>query len=310
MSAQMQRPERLFANAEQRKTYETALRVEARPPIASGISTAYPTVTPLNSCGSSRRRPAWRGMATQEFYIRNETDTEARGPFNFEQLSSLVDSGQITPVTLFYDATAEKWVPVNSNIDLNDLLFPEKKKLNFRTKQPADGINKEARGSAPITVGDMLAAAEGRTSDTKNYKDPTEAMARAANLGRWSVIVTLLLAAAGEVLPLADTLMTMDPLKIVAEPLIILGALDLFLAVVLALGVVGIYPFVRFRAALGLGFLGFIFWTQGQTLPLIALGGASLGLYCSTVVVSLAPALFFGLLAIGGFALVGWHLLS
>lgn len=249
-------------------------------------------------------------MATQEFYIRNETDTEARGPFNFEQLSSLVDSGQVTPATLFYDATAEKWVSVSSSSELKEKLFPEKKKLNIRPKQQAEPINKDQRGSTPITVGDMLAAAEGRTADTKDYKDPAEAMARAANLGRWSAILALLAAAAGEVLPLTDTVMSMDPMKIAVEPLILLGALDLFLAVVLALGVVSVYPFVRFRAALGLGFLGFIFWTHGQPLPLIALGAGSVGLYCCTVVVSMLPAIFLGLLAIGGYAFVGWQLLS
>ena len=46
--------------------------------------------------------------------------------------------------------------------------------------------------------------------------------------------------------------------------MIILGALDLFVAVVLGLGVVAFYPLVRFRAALGFGFFGFIFFTHGQ----------------------------------------------
>jgi hypothetical protein len=249
-------------------------------------------------------------MATQEFYIRNETDTEARGPFNFEQLTSLVDSGQIKPVTLFYDATAEKWVPVSSNIELKEMLFPDKKKLGLRAKEQTATLNKDPRGSTPIVVGDLLAAAEGRTADTQGYKDPTEAMARAANIGRWAAITALMIAAAGEVLPVSDTVLAMDPMKILAQPLILLGALDLFLAVILALGVVSVYPFVRFRAALGLGFLGFIFWTQGQPLPLVALCAASVGLYCSTVVVNLLPAIFFGLLAVGGYALVGWQLLS
>ena len=31
-------------------------------------------------------------MATQEYYIRNENETEARGPFNLEQLSRSVES--------------------------------------------------------------------------------------------------------------------------------------------------------------------------------------------------------------------------
>mgnify|MGYP000237450192 CR=1 FL=1 len=34
-------------------------------------------------------------MAMQEIYIRNATDTEARGPYNQEQLTSLADAGQV-----------------------------------------------------------------------------------------------------------------------------------------------------------------------------------------------------------------------
>ena len=35
-------------------------------------------------------------MATEEIYIRSEAETEARGPFNLEQLVSLADNGQVT----------------------------------------------------------------------------------------------------------------------------------------------------------------------------------------------------------------------
>jgi hypothetical protein len=49
-------------------------------------------------------------MATQEFYIRNETDSAGRGPYNFEQVSSRSEAGQITPATLFCAAATEQWV--------------------------------------------------------------------------------------------------------------------------------------------------------------------------------------------------------
>ncbi|HYP18287.1 MAG TPA: DUF4339 domain-containing protein [Opitutus sp.] len=66
-------------------------------------------------------------MATQEFYIRNESDTEARGPFTIEQLSSLIDSGQLTPATLYYEATTEQWTTIEANAELKATLFPAKK---------------------------------------------------------------------------------------------------------------------------------------------------------------------------------------
>ncbi|HTO04021.1 MAG TPA: DUF4339 domain-containing protein [Opitutus sp.] len=249
-------------------------------------------------------------MATQEFYIRNETDTEARGPFTLEQLSSLIDSSQVTPTTLFYDATAEQWTAIDQDASLKEALFPEKRKLTMRTVQNLDTLNKERGSSAPIMVDDLLAAAEGRTSDTKGKKDPNAAMANAAGIGRWSAIIALILAAAGELLPSYDLIMEMDPLAIITAPAVLLGALDLFVAVMLALGVVTFYPLVRFRAALGFGFFGFIFFTHGQPELLLALAGGSLGLYCCTVFVSYFPVLVSAAMAIGGFAFVGWRMLS
>lgn len=249
-------------------------------------------------------------MATQEFYIRNETDTEARGPFTLDQLASLTDSGQVTGATLFYDATTEQWTAIAANAELKAAIFPEKKKLTLRREQKLDTLNKEAPNAAPITVNDMLAAAEGRTAETADKKDPAEDMARAAAIGRYGAIAALVCAAVGEVVPSTEVVLAFDPAKLFTHPLVILGALDLLLAVVLALGVVSLYPFVRFRAALGLGFLGFIFWTHGQSLPLLALIAASSGLYLCTVFVTLLPAIISAALAVGGFALVAWRLLS
>jgi hypothetical protein len=249
-------------------------------------------------------------MATQEFYIRNETDTEARGPFTIEQLTSLIDSSQVTPATLFYDPTAEQWTAIEQDAVLKESLFPEKKKLAMRSVPKMETLNRESNTSAPIKVDDLLAAAEGKTADTKGMADPYSSMARAAGLGRWSAILALLAAAAGEVLPSSDVITEMDPMKILVNPLVIFGALDLFLAVMLGLGAVTLYPFVRFRAALGMGFIGFIFFTHGQPDLLLGLAAGSLGLYCVTIFVTYFPVILSALLAIGGFAFVTWKLLS
>lgn len=246
----------------------------------------------------------------QELYIRNESDNEARGPFQIEQLTSLVDAGQVTLETLFYDATTEQWTAIGINAELKALLFPEKKKLTVRAKPKLDTLNKEGDSRPPITVDDMLAAAEGRTADTKDRRDPAEAMARAAGIGRWCAIVMLLLCAAGEVLPSTDIVLSLDPMKFLAAPLVILGAVDLLLAVMLALGVVSVYSFVRFRAALGLGFLGFIFWTHGQPGSLLPLAFGSAGLYLSTVFVTYLPVGLAALSGLGGMGMLAWKLLS
>jgi hypothetical protein len=244
-------------------------------------------------------------MAMQELYIRNETDTEARGPFNVQQVADLAEAGQVTEETLVYDANTEQWMSIGSNPELKAAIFPEKKKLILKAKE-IKTLNKADDTAKPITVTDMLDAAEGRTEDTKGKEDPEVAMARAAKIGMIGAIVTLVLSAAAGILPSTEALMSMDPAKLIASPLVLLGVLDLVLAVLLGLGMTTLYPFVRFRAALGCGLAGFVFYAQGETLPLLAVAAGSAGLYLATVFVSLIPVLVAVLAGIGGMAFLGW----
>ncbi|MGA3006664.1 MAG: DUF4339 domain-containing protein [Opitutaceae bacterium] len=224
-------------------------------------------------------------MATQEFYIRNAGATEARGPFTQEQLSSLAEAGQVGLDTLYYESGSEKWVPVGANADLKSVLFPEKRKLTVKPKVNVATLNIDHDNQEPISVSDMLAAAEGKTADTKHAKDPAIARGRAAKIGLHACTALLFIAAASELLPSIDILSALDVNKIVGQPLIFLGALDFFLCLLLLLQMVTLYPFVRFRAALGLGFIGFLFWVRGETPPLLAVAAASLGLYLCTIFV-------------------------
>ncbi|MBW7895057.1 MAG: DUF4339 domain-containing protein [Opitutaceae bacterium] len=249
-------------------------------------------------------------MATQEFYVRNESETEARGPFNLEQLTSLADNGQVTAETLYYDATTEQWTAINGNAPLMTALFPEKKKLKVKGRQAVQSLTPTGSDTAPpITVDEMLAAAEGRTSDTKDRVDPGIAMARAAGIGAWACVGMFVIAAAAELLPSIDFLMAFNAVKLLEHPLVIFGIVDLVFAVLLALGTSAIYPFVRFRAALGLGFLGFIFYTQGMTVPLLAVLAGTTGLYLCTVAVSLPVVLVTAAVGLVGMAGIAWQLI-
>jgi hypothetical protein len=238
-------------------------------------------------------------MAMQEIYIRNATETEARGPFTAQQVADLADAGQVTSETLVYDATAEQWVVLSSNSELMAAVFPEKKRLSLKTKE-IKTLNQPLDEARPITVDDMLAAAEGRTEDTRGKSNPEIAMAQAARIGMFGALISLVAAAAAEILPSTDTLVAMTPSKLLANPFVALGVIDIALAGLLALGMVTLYPFFRFRAALGLGMMGFIFYAQGETIPLIAVAVGSVGLYLCTVVVSLIPAVVAFLAAVGG----------
>ena len=249
-------------------------------------------------------------MATQEFYIRNESETEARGPFTIEQLLSLAEAGQVTVETLCYDAVTEQWTPMGANEELKAAVFPEKKKLSIRTELKIATLNKTTDKDAPITVDDMLAAAEGKTADTKDKSDPTIAMARAAKIGMWSCVAGLIIACAGELLPSAEAIQAADFKKLATHPFAILGVIDLILGAVLAMGVVSAYPLVRFRAALGFGFVGFIFYTQGIALPVIEVAIGCAGIYFCTILTEILLVLIASLAAILGMGAFAYYLLS
>ena len=225
-------------------------------------------------------------MATQEFYLRNASETEARGPFTPEQLLSLVENSQITKDTLFYDINTEQWTRIGDNVEVSALIFPEKKVLKIKARETVKTLNIQSENDAPITVDDMLAAAEGRTSDTKNKLDPTISRERAAGIGLYATIALLIISAASMMLPSIDVVVSLDILAIIQHPLAILGAAEIVLALMLFLQVTQVYPIVRFVSALGLGFAGFILWTQGPLVPLVALAMGSIGLYFCTVFIN------------------------
>ena len=248
-------------------------------------------------------------MATQEIYIRNATDTEARGPFNAQQVADLAEAGQVSAETLIYDAGSEQWVALSTNAELMAIVFPEKKKLVLKAKE-IKTLNKPDENAKEISVHDMLAAAEGRTSETSDKRDPEIAMARAARIGLWGALITLVVAAAGEALPATDAIISMDATKLIAQPFAILGVVDVLLAVLLALGMVTIYPLVRFRAALGFGMMGFIFYAQGLHVPLVQAAVGCAGLYLCTVFVSMIPVLAAAVAGLAGMGTLAWYFLS
>ena len=248
-------------------------------------------------------------MPTQEYYIREAAETEARGPFNLEQLVSLAETGQVTVDTLWYDPALEDWAVIGASDEIKGLLFPEKRKLRMKVKEIIPQTRRED-SLAPITVQDMLAGAEGRTAETKDKVDPAIMQAHAARIGMWSAVACLVLASAGEVLPGADAIAAVDVNKILGQPLIFLGAMDLFIATMLGLGVVSFYPIVRFRAALGLGLFGFVFFAQGTPTPILAEAAAAVGLYLTTIWIDMLPVLVVSAIGVLGSAGTAYFLLS
>lgn len=234
-----------------------------------------------------------------EYYIRGANDADARGPFSAEQLTSLAEAGQITPETYFYDATTEQWLAISTSAEMKALLWPEKKKLTFKAKE-IKSLNVEREGDKPITVQEFLDAAEGKTDETKDKSDPAVMMMACAVWGTRSAALICLISAAALVLPGIDAILSMDPARIIAQPYVLLGVADAMLGILLLLGVISLYPLVRFRAVFGLGFLGFLFWGTGQNNALFAVATGAIGLYFSTILLSYIPLALAAAVGLGG----------
>jgi hypothetical protein len=249
-------------------------------------------------------------MATQEFYVRGATETEARGPFQHEQLVSLAENGQIDAATLYYDTATEQWLAFSSNLELMAQIFPEKKKLKMGKKE-IKSLNETSESAPPISVDEMLAAAEGKTADTKGKQALAIDAGRAAKIGTWAALLALLASAAGFLLPSFDRLLAQDFLGLLQnQPLAYLGLVDLAFAGLLGLQVITIYPLIRFRAMAGLGMVGFLLWSQGQiasSLPLIV---GSVGLYFCTICISYLGVGLSALGAVGGLAGYAWFMIQ
>jgi len=188
--------------------------------------------------------------------------------------------------------------------------FFRAEKTRVRTEHKIATLNKPSDKDAPITVDDMLAAAEGRTADTKDKSNPEIAMARAAKIGnvergrRAGRGHGRRTAASGRGDPdfgLEETRRA----AVRAARLCGHGARGGHRH-----GVVSAYPFVRFRAALGFGFVGFIFYTQGVHVPTIETAVACAGLYFCTILTEILLVTVSALAAIVGFGAVTYYLLS
>jgi hypothetical protein len=246
---------------------------------------------------------------TQEYYIRKASETEARGPFNTEQLISLAENNQADPDTYFYDAATEAWSPISGNAALMETLFPTKKVLRVKPKSAADvkNLNTVGDNDKAITVDDILLAAEGRTEDTKDKADPAISQSRAAAIGGYACLGILVITAAAYTLPYIDLITKLDTDGILANPIIILGVFNLILALCVGLGATNTYPLVRFAAMLGFGFAGTLYYFEGESTLLLLSAASAVGLYLCTILLNMPAVLLFAVIGLLGSLGIAQH---
>jgi hypothetical protein len=250
-----------------------------------------------------------------EYYIREPGTEEARGPFDEDKMTSLADAGQVTLETLYYDEASSNWVPVGGNANLKALLFPERKKLGLKKdSSEVKLINKPEDTKAPaITVDQMLAAAEGESKETKHLTEKRKSEEKAAALALPVLTVMMVLSGLANIIPhlslLHDVFANHKWMRLLEQPFTVVGLIDFFIALCLFLNVNGIFPIVRFRAMLGLGYFGYYYWSLGDPIGLMSALAAGLGLFVCTITLNLYLMILFavlGVLGMGSLAWVAW----
>lgn len=253
----------------------------------------------------------------RELYVRQPDSDTARGPFTIEKLVSLVDAGQVDGETLYYDDEKDDWVNLRANDELRKLIFPERKRLALRKREQEELnlINKpedeEASRAKPIDVDEMLAAAEGDTEDTRHLKMAAIWRDRTANVSIPLIGVLMFISAASNIAPawsLLDALVyqTVELTAVFERPLLIVGVLDILLGIALFLKVTEIFPLLRFRAMVGMGYFGLFYWAQwynGDPNALYAMLGAlggNLGIFICTLTLNFSIMMTGAILGVSG----------
>lgn len=248
--------------------------------------------------------PATVHLPVSEYYIRQPEENEARGPYTVPKISDLLESGKANRDTLYYDEDKDDWLPIVDNVNLRDILFPEKKRLNLKAKEVANSLNQEDATAPAVTVDEMLAAAEGKTEDTKHLKVKASNMEKAATISLPALGIIMLLSGISNIYPgIAILQQVMDDkeyMLLLQHPLLILGIFDLFLALCCFLSVTDSFPLIRFRAMVGLGYFAYIFWAWGELPQLIAVAAGSIGAYICSMTLNLYLMIICAIAGIAG----------
>ncbi len=225
-----------------------------------------------------------------EYYIRKPDSEEANGPYDIAQLQGLLENGKITPDYVYFDETAGQWRAFHDNADLKEELFPEQKRLILKKKEKQANLSSSDDEMEEVSVDQMLANAEGQTEETRHLHDSIKWQERAASLCLPGMAAILLLSAASALLPefgfIVELYKDREWLRLLSHPLLILAIVDLFLALCCILGATDAFPIIRFRAAIGLGYFGYIYWALGDINASIAVIAASIALFVATLTLS------------------------
>lgn len=252
-----------------------------------------------------------------DYYIRTPEQDESRGPFDVAKLNTLAEAEQINPNTLYYDEDKEEWLPIALNKELHAQVFPQREKLSLKINTGNAGPTKakaKAETGDNIKVEAMLAAAEGNTAEKRKETKRKQSLHRTASSAAVVIAIMMLFSSLFMILPLVPELeRTLDvngPAFILNYPTLLVGIFDFIVAILLLLSVTEIYPLLRGRAMLGLGFGGYVGWAIGDPWLMGLSVAAGLGIFLGTLAHRVRTLIFAGVLGIGSHVYLAYHALN
>jgi len=252
-----------------------------------------------------------------EYYIRTPDYDESRGPFTVSQLLTLVEAEQVTLETLYYDDSKEEWLPIGTNIELREEVFPVKEKLKLKVEEPVEPAKEKkskAKEKAHTTVSDMLAFAEKDTQNARSKKSRERSFGWAIYLANNGLGLAMLLSAITLIFPHLEIIKEAFADKkfssILNYPLILLGIIDLLICIYVYFGDRKLYPFVRGRAMLTLGFGAYAGWALGDQYLLLASVAFGIGTMWTTLVKQFFVGFLAVILSLGSSAFLAYLSLS
>lgn len=240
-----------------------------------------------------------------EYYIRTPEQDESRGPFNVAKLHTLAEAGQVTENTLYYDEQNEEWVPIALNEELLAQVFPKSESLKLNIQGYKAAADAEGDGEeGGISVDDMLKAAEADTDETRHLKRSQKSFERAVALASMTLGLMMILSAVSLVIPhLAEIQGAMGEglyTNLLNYPFLVIGFFDLVMAILLLLSVTEIYPIIRGRGMLALGFGVYVGWALGDPLIMLGFGLGGAGVFLATIAQKFSLMLLAIIMGIGG----------
>ncbi len=244
----------------------------------------------------------------KEYHIRAPESTRGHGPYTVEALCEMGEQGKIEEETLFWSTQKEAWVAFIDDSPLFSQVFPGRSKLHLSDPAAEEEnlpINRDEGDE--LTVNDMLATANAETDETRHLARRERNRQLSVKIVPWGLGAGLGLSGAALVASQWDlfkeVIDTREYSLLASEPFLFIGVLDLVVGLLCALGVSALYPVLRLRLALGIGYFGYIFWSWQMPWAAGGVVLASLGMFAMTLSANLLVTILSVSLAVGGMAI-------